>query len=743
MLRAAHITLQDKQTLLHRCIVGGAWLGLGLFAAPALAQDAALAALPTPIVTPQSLAGDDAPIGFEADSVDYDYNSQRVTAHGKVVLRHDDQSVRADQVVWDRKSGAITASGNIRMVDADGNQVFTDKVELTDALKAGAMDNLLIALREGGRVAALSGKRLDNGNVVLTKAAYTGCAVEDASGCPKQPSWQVKAAKVTYDEARHNLRFKGAHMELFGLPIIPLPGLVLATDGRPINGLLIPSITISPSNGVELSDAWYQRLGPNQDLQIKGYVYSKSGPMLASQYRLLTGAGALQVTGYVTRSSRIATSGSTTDQTTNVRGYFASNARFQFNPAWSLSASVRYATDRTFLRRYDISHDDRLRSTFNLERIGTDSYFSLMGWATQTMRVSDSQGQVPFALPVMDYRRRFADPLLGGRFELQINSLALSRTAGQDTQHAFTSAQWNLAGLNRLGQEISFTALVRGDVYHSSDNALTQTASYQGLPGWQKRAIASAAIDAKWPFVGQLGKGVQVLTPRVQLIATPLVKNQTIPNEDSRAIDLEDTNLFALNRFPGSDRIEDGARVTYGFDWQWQAPGWRITSTVGQSYRVTSAQIVFPDGTGLHNRVSDIVGRTELRIRDAVKLTHRFRLDKDNLAVRRNEFDATVGSERTYVELGYLRLNRNITTVEDLQDREELRFSGRLGFARHWSVFGSGIVNLTGQNTDPLSTSNGFQPLRTRAGVAYQDECLELALTWRRDYVANGDARKG
>ena len=134
-----------------------------------------------------------------------------------------------------------------------------------------------------------------------------------------------------------------------------------------------------------------------------------------------------------------------------------------------------------------------------------------------------------------------------------------------------------------------------------------------------------------------------------------------------------------------------------------------------------------------------------MRFRDVVKFTHRFRLDKDNFAVRRNEFDAAVGTQRTYLEVGYLRLNRDISSgIEDLKDREELRLAGRVGFARYWSVFGSGVFDLTGKNDDPsLTNVDGFQPVRTRLGVAYQDDCLEFDLTWRRDYVATGDARRG
>ncbi|HEX5644723.1 MAG TPA: LPS assembly protein LptD, partial [Erythrobacter sp.] len=228
-----------------------------------------------------------------------------------------------------------------------------------------------------------------------------------------------------------------------------------------------------------------------------------------------------------------------------------------------------------------------------------------------------------------------------------------------------------------------------------------------------------------------------------QLVASPSIRNLAIPNEDARAIDLEDSNLFSLNRFPGYDRVEDGVRLTYGVDWELQRPGWRIKSTVGQSYRFDTARTILPDGTGLSERVSDFVGRTELRYRDTIKLTHRFRLDKDNLAIRRNEFDATVGNERTYVELGYLRLNRDIAEIEDLRDREELRAAVRVAFARYWSVFGSGVFNLTDREEDPTFTSDGFDPVRTRLGIAYRDECLELGLTWRRDYINAGDAERG
>ena len=687
-------------------------------------------------------------IRFQADRVTYGSDAEEITATGNVVLRRGEQTVRADSVTWDRKTGKIEANGNIRFVDDAGNILYTDKVELTDALKAGAIEDMLLVLRQGGRLAARRGERAANGDLVLHDAAFSGCAVESDTGCPKRPSWEVTAVKVTYDAAQQRVHYKGALLRVFGLPILPLPGLAHTSDFRAESGLLIPDFRFSAANGAEISDTYYWRLAKNKDLAVTGYAFTGALPMVSARYRQLTGNGAYQITGYLTRSARINV-GSGTVTAANAqeqlfRGYFEANGRFQLSDAWSLTGFGRYAGDRTFLRRYDISRDDRLRSTINLERIDDSSYFSLAGWAVQTLRSGDRQGLVPIALPALEYRRRIVPPSIGGTLELEANSLALTRSGGQDTQRAFARAQWDLRTITGFGQEVTFTGLVRGDIYHSTGNDLTSTVLYRGLPGWQARGIATAAIDVKWPLIGAAFGGTQVLTPRVQLVATPHVRNLAIPNEDSRSVELEDSNLFALNRFPGHDRIEDGVRVTYGADWQLTRPGWRVMTTIGQSYRLSTQQTLLPDGTGLSSRVSDVVGRTELRFRDIVQFTHRFRLDKDGLKLRRNEFDATIGDHRTYAEIGYLRLNRNIpTTFEDLRDREELRFSGRVAFARHWSVFGSGVVNLTRRADDPTQTSNGFQMLRHRLGFAYADDCLDLALTWRRDYITTGDATKG
>ncbi|MGC4251764.1 MAG: LPS assembly protein LptD [Sphingobium sp.] len=705
----------------------------------------------TPVSAPDAPVPEtDDQIGFAADTLVYDSDTEIVTASGNVQLLREGNRLRAEKVVWNRNTGQVVAQGNVSVTDPEGNVAYGDRFDVTDTLKDGAVDNMLLVLESGGRLAARNGERV-NGVYTLHKAAYTGCSVEDSEGCPKNPTWQINAVKVVYDPVKQRVKYNRATVEIFGLPVIPLPGFSHPVGDNGGTGLLVPNIRYDRVNGLEVALPYYFKLAPNRDLTVTPHVYSDTLPMVETTFRHLWDRGAYQITGYVTHGWRVGIGEtlpgggtSTSSSERDFRGYLDASGGLQLTPEWSVNGSIRVTTDRTFLRRYDISRDDRLRSTLGVQRIGTNSYFSLAGWAVQTLRAGDPQGQTPIALPVMDYRLRMADPLLGGRIQLQANTLAITRTHGQDTQRAFAAFEWNLRKLTGMGQEVSFTTYLRGDVYHSSDNLLTSVESYRGNPGWQARGIAAAAIDVRWPFIGEAFGGVQRITPRIQVVAAPHLANLSVPNEDARAVDLEDSNLFALNRFAGYDRFEDSTRITYGLEYSLALPDFSLESVVGQSYRLNSRESILPDGTGLSDRTSDIVGRTTVRFKDFISLTHRFRLDKDNLAIRRNEIDATVGSRKTYVMLGYLRLNRDIdASLEDLRDREELRLGARVQFAKFWSVFGSTVIDLTDAKEDPLSIADGYEPVRNRLGIAYEDDCLTLGLTWRRDYQTTGDARKG
>ena len=694
-----------------------------------------------PVAGPNEPADDR--IEFSADQVTYESDAETVTASGSVRMARDGNYLAADQIVWNRQTGDVRAAGNVVLLTPEGDRLVGDNVVLTDTLRDGTVENLLVVLESGGRIAASRGTR--RGAVTtFENAIYSPCPVTTERGCPRRPSWSITAARVTQDPTTRTVRFTGGRLQLFGIDLPLLPIFTLSSGAGGAAGWLVPDISLSTKKGLEVAVPYHWKIAPNRDLTITPHLYTGVWPALEAKYRELNRIGAFQLGGFLTYGTiESADVTATDDEGKGLRAYFEANGKAQLDPVWSITGSIRAATDKTVTRRYDLTRDDRLRNVVNAERISPNAYVSIAGWAFQGLRPEDEQKQIPIALPAIDARFRLDDPILDGRIELQANSLAILRIDGQDTQRAFASARWDLRRLTTWGHELLLTGYARGDVYHTGNSDSTDVLVYRGTDGWHARGIGALAADARWPLVGPAFGGVQRLTPRVQVVLTPPTQNLDIPNEDARSIDLEDSNLFALNRFPGYDRWEDGSRVTYGVEWALDRPNLSIMTTIGQSYRITRRQI-FPEGTGLTDRLSDIVGRTRVRYGRLVDLTHRFRVDKDNLGIRRNEVDLTFGTDQTYAQIGYLRLDRNIDpTIEDLRDKEELRLAGRVQFQRYWSLFGATVIDLTGEEEDPLTQSDGFTPIRHRLGIGYEDECLELGLSWRRDYERIGTFRKG
>ena len=243
------------------------WTALPLALAPATARAQTLPPPETPAVIGPIAPGTEEFIEFSAGQVTYDSQSDIVTASGAVRLQRDGNHVAADEVVWNRNTGEVRAKGNVVVMSPQGDKFIGDNVVLADTLRDGTVDNLLIVLESGGRIAAQRGQRAGD-LTTLENAVYSPCPVTTETGCPRNPSWSITAAQVTYDPDAQRVRFRGGRMRIFGvtLPLLPIFSVATGGEAGGISGVLVPEFSISGSRGFEVALPYYRRLGPNRDL---------------------------------------------------------------------------------------------------------------------------------------------------------------------------------------------------------------------------------------------------------------------------------------------------------------------------------------------------------------------------------------------------------------------------------------------------------------------------------------------
>ena len=207
-------------------------------------------------------------------------------------------------------------------------------------------------------------------------------------GLPEKPSWAITAAKVIDDPAHDRVHFEGGRLQLFGfnLPLLPIFNISRGTGGAPAGSCLTSAIR--PARG-RAALPYHWQLGPNRDATITPHLYTGVLPAIEVKYRELNSIGAFQVGGFLTYGTIENVNPAATSTRKGFRGYVEANGKFQLDPEWSITASLRAASDKTVTRRYDITSDDRLRSVIDVERISPDSYISIAGWAFQGLRVDD------------------------------------------------------------------------------------------------------------------------------------------------------------------------------------------------------------------------------------------------------------------------------------------------------------------------------------------------------------------
>ena len=105
--------------------------------------------------------------------------------------------------------------------------------------------------------------------------------------------------------------------------------------------------------------------------------------------------------------------------------------------------------------------------------------------------------------------------------ELQVNSSRCFAMTGR-TPNALCGASGICGVLTGLGQVVTLTALVRGDIYNTDNILCHHALPAIAAPKAGPRAPSPPPRSIiEWPFAGEAFGGTQVLKPRVQLVASP------------------------------------------------------------------------------------------------------------------------------------------------------------------------------------------------------------------------------
>ncbi len=685
-----------------------------LAAGPALAQKA-------PVRT--------TPVLITADEVNYDRQRGLVVAKGNVEVSQGARILKANSLIYNQKTRTVIAFGNISLTEPTGEVIFANRIKLTDDLREGVVENFRMLFPDNTRVAANAAVRSGGNRTEMREVVFSPCRI-----CPKHPDraplWAIKARRVVHDQKARDIEYYDAWMEIFGVPVIYTPYFRHPDPTvKRRSGFLAPLLGSDSELGLYVQSPYFLALGPDKDLTLAPRYYSLERPVMFAEWRQRVVGGRYDIKGSFTSVKRRDAAGGRVGGRQS-RGHVFTTGLFDINKTWRFGWDGGWTTDDTFLRRYDISSRDSIVSTSFAEGFKGRNYASVRGFYFQGLRASDDAKRTPVILPLIDYN--IVGQPLGrwGRWTVDFNLLGLSRNVGPNSRRLSMKTGWELPRMITPGGQVFVVgAVLQTDLYwiQNVPNPLAPGSKFSGVTG---RAFPQAYAEWRYPLVRELGNVRHTLEPRVAVIAGPNFGNSfRIPNEDSRDVELDDTNLFNLNRFNGLDRVERGTRIVYGINNAFYGNrGGRTEIFLGNSYRLTQRHD-FPSESGIDQQLSDLVGRVVMEPADYLRLLYRFRISTSNLVAKRHEVAVTAALKPFRFTGGYFFFAANENNAE-FGSREEFTGSILARINKFWSVKANTRYDLTAKGG----------PLSWGLGVLFKNECCTVDFQYSRNFTNDRDA---
>ncbi|MEH2546341.1 LPS-assembly protein [Bradyrhizobium sp. AZCC 2262] len=731
---------------------------------------------PRPPKPPPRPVTNDGKMTVQAVEVDYDYNNQRVSAVGNVQMFYNGTSVEADKVIYDQKTKRLHAEGNIRLTDAEGKVTYANVMDLSDDYRDGFVDSLRVDTADATRMAATRADRSAGNYTVFENGVYTACA--PCKDDPKKPPlWQVKGARIIHDQTDKMLYFENAQLEFFGVPMAYLP--YFSTPDPTVKrktGFLMPGYSSVSTYGFGMEIPFYWAIAPDYDATFNPRITTRQGVLLQGEFRQRLIDGSYQIRAYgIDQLDPGAYAGLPGDR--QFRGGVDTKGQFALNDKWVWGWDGVLLSDYYFFSDYRLAqYKDPLGSFLSLPTeaisqlyltgVGSRSYFDAR--TIYYLSFSGNQNQVPIIYPVVDYNNVINHPIFGGEFSYKTNFTNLSRdTAAFDpiTTLANTAslctttsadplartpsqcllrgfpgtytrltaeAQWRKSYTDPFGQIWTPFAILRADAINSSVSNQPGVSNFLPVGDTQAlRPMPAVGLEYRYPFINVQPWGTTTIEPMAQIIARP---NETyagkLPNEDAQSMVFDASNLFAVDKFSGYDRVEGGGRANVGVQATTQFDrGGSVNVLFGQSYQLFGLNsYAVKDATntgldsGLQNARSDYVARINYSPNRTYTFSVRTRMDEATQNLNRFEAEGRAAFDRWSVSMIYGNYAAQ-PELGYLTRREGLLGSASVKVASNWVVSGSARWDLEANKLNQYVV-----------GAGYVDDCFVLAANYVTSY---------
>ena len=652
-------------------------------------------------------------IEFTSDSLEVDEKKNLMIAKGNVVIKSQNETIKADKVLYDKNLDKAVATGNILITNENGSIYETSKITLTNEFKEILALTLFAQFKDNSKIKASKFIKTQEQSIFIN-GEYTPCDCDFKNN--EKPIWQLNSSKITHDINEKTLSFKNVVLKIFDFPIFYFPFLSHPDPSvKRKSGFLTPTWSSSSRNGFQSSIPYY--FAPNDESWDSTFINhnkGKHGYINQLNTRKKFNSGYLETNLF---------QGQVDTNKENNDNVFAGNFNFygELENNWHIDAAGKYTDQDTFLKRYNFDNSLNYKNYIKTHKITNNSISEIEWYKYQNLEVESKINQ-PNLQPSIKHKLFTKDQSFNS--EISLSAHEIKNDEGYNIQ------RWSGSGIFEHKLNNNFTDLILSaetglDLYAIKNRPSTDTNDNKYLD----RFSLGLSIMSKKDMLYDFGKYNFLITPKFQISSMHSTdRKDDIPNRDSSDFRFDQANLFLINPYQGRDNIQTNQRFNYGIHNF-------TTSNVGDFYFFfgQSQKIGGTNNNTLNsdtNRQSDFISELKWEISEKYNITYNSFLDHHNLTENYTSFELSGKLSGIKYDFVHRSINKNI--INDNNDREELKFSiSKNLFDVNLSY--SATYDLNNNETDLI-----YEEVSLYYDLEYMfEDCLSINFTYKNNNASS------
>ena len=592
-----------------------------------------------------------------ADNITYDQKNN-IIAKGKAKILYENNIISSNLIIYSQTTGDITLPIEFSLKDERNNYYYGSSGSFKSNFQFGKIDNVKVLLEDGSRIVGKQIKRDDNIDII-TKGVYSPCNSKIKIRDFLCPIWQIEGEKMLHDYDTLFLYQKHSKLRVFNLPVFYSPYLLTPSPLRKDrkSGFLTPSINLNffdTKISQSTSFPYYFNLSQDKELTFTP-VINYGGGVDSSQrfkfdYNQILSGGNLK-----TNLTFDTTFENKNSEKWIKEGSLINNYDQNINEKFKLKFSSALETSKNYIQKItpnnELSYSSSLHTSldiygYNINKIDDKLRINFTNY--QSNQNGEDNKTLPTIFPYIEFYTG----------EKNINKLKYSNNLefyninrNSTTEiHAKTQRKLSsLININRkkymYSSKINFETNVYNQLFSIEDKEINSeyvTSNYF-------RSFPIFGITAESPFKIKNQKNNLTYTPKLKLVITPGISNSNkLSNEDSSISSYTIENNSNLNRYSGTDKMDNSKRLELSFN----VSNDIINGTIWNVYEFTNNSN-YHYTQGNDKKLGDFLGDLYLT-EEKYKTSYNFRFDPHNNYMKKQNIRFSYNNKLGNYKLNYL-----------------------------------------------------------------------------------------